>query len=166
MLRETLPAWVAAGNLSGFSLHTREQYQANMAAVAAVNASGQRPDLIMWGDSLTALNAFRTPAPWAAHFGDLAAAAGGGGALPLGVNGSTVENLAWRVVLGGERPAASPRVAVLLVGVNNLYKGQYRPEDRPAPLAEELEWLVRWLQAAMPSTQVGALPGRGQWQRL
>jgi hypothetical protein len=166
VLREPQPAWVAAGDISWMSPQKLEQHAANVATVAAVNASGQRPDLIMWGDSLTALSAFDSPAPWAAHFGDLAAAAVGGGALPLGVNGSTVENLAWRIVLGGERPAAPPRVAALLVGVNNLYKGQYRPEDRPAPLAEELEWLVRWLQAAMPSTQVGALPGRGQWQRL
>jgi hypothetical protein len=166
VLREPQPAWVAAGDISWMPRQRLEQHAANVAAVAAVNASGQRPDLIMWGDSLTALSAFDSPAPWAAHFGDLAAAAGGGGALPLGVNGSTIENLAWRIVQGGERPAAPPRVAVLLVGVNNLYKGQYRPEDRPGPLADKLEWLVRWLQATMPRTQVGALLGRRQRLRL
>ena len=90
---------------------------------------------------------YRQDDTWQSHFGDLAA-------LPLGVSGSTVEMLAWRLAVGGERPEPPPRVAALLIGINNLYKDVSDP-------AVPLEWLVRWLRAAWPYTQVGGGEGEG-----
>ena len=66
------------------------------------------------GDSLTTLNLrsqgnAAVSAQWQALFA-------GRRTLPLGMNGCTVEWLAWRIVQGGERPAKAPKVIALLIG--------------------------------------------------
>lgn len=102
-----VPEWVQLDDLEEV---WREDYDANVAAVAALNKE-QPPrqlDLLMLGDSLTAYHR-RSPEAWEAAFGDVEG-------LPLGMRGSTVESLAWRVMKGGERLAVPPRVAVLLIG--------------------------------------------------
>lgn len=49
------------------------------------------------------------PNLWKQYWGDLEAA-------PLGVGGNTVEELTWRLALGGERFALPPRVAAVWIG--------------------------------------------------
>ncbi len=46
--------------------------------------------------------------------------AAGWAAYPLGVSGNDVEDLAWRLFSGSERPARAPKAVALLIGVNNL----------------------------------------------
>lgn len=46
--------------------------------------------------------------------------AAGWAAYPLGVSGNDVEDLAWRLFTGSERPTRAPKAVALLVGVNNL----------------------------------------------
>ncbi len=66
------------------------------------------------GDSLTTLNLkSQGNAAMAAQWQRLFA---GRRTLPLGMNGCTVEWLAWRIVQGGERPAQAPKVIAFLIG--------------------------------------------------
>ena len=126
----------------------RRQQRAAAEAVAEADAEGVTLDLVLYGDSITRL--FVRDDTFEARFGDWRA-------LALGMCGSSVAQLAWRILEGGERPAAAPRAAALLIGANNLLplKGLEAP-------AGQLEWLVRWMRAAWPDTRVGAGEGGGR----
>ncbi|PRW20340.1 GDSL-like lipase acylhydrolase domain containing [Chlorella sorokiniana] len=130
------PDWVALGDPKPSWLRTRDE---SVAAMAALNAnSSRRADVLVYGDSLT-VGMGRNKKAWAIF--------NGMDALPLGMTGSSVEQLAWRVLEGGEQPAVPPRVAVFFVGVNNLV------HDVPGGVPH-LEWLLQWAQSAWPDTQI------------
>lgn len=76
---------------------------------------------------------------WEEYWGDLDAA-------PLGFGGNTVQELQWRLSVGGECFAVGPRVVALWIGFNNLNKG----ED-PAPFTA---YILQWARAAWPSSHL------------
>ena len=131
-----MPAWAQKG---GSSAAAEESYAENRNTVAALNKSGKQIDLLLYGDSITRYLA-RDKAVWKRHFGGWVSA-------PLGVGGNIIEQLAWRIMSGNERPDKPPKCIALLIGVNN------------APLtfqqsAGRLEELLRWLKKAYPSTKL------------
>ena len=72
--------------------------------------AGRAADVILFGDSITAgLARGAGGQAWAAAFR-------GVHAVPLGVRSATVEQLAWRMLRGGELPKRVPRVAVFFIG--------------------------------------------------
>jgi lysophospholipase L1-like esterase len=128
--RETRPLTVAALN-------------ANAKVVAAARGPF---DFVLWGDSITDFIHMRAQAAFDRAFG--------GNAVALGVGGNTVEELAGRLMRGREKPRWDPRVAALLVGINNLNWSKTEP-------AEKLEYLLTWMRAVMPTTKIivmGLLP--------
>lgn len=104
------PAWAALGDIRD---SWRADHERCVDAVRELNAHATVADLLLYGDSLTAGLAKNQEA-WQESFAGLVA-------LPLGMTGSTVEQLAWRLVEGGERPALPPRVAVFLIGVRLVF---------------------------------------------
>lgn len=102
-----LPAWAALLNLTSPNRSALRTYNARL--VAAANASSITYDIAFYGDSLTGLTVLipDNAMVWGAHFG----AASGLRAARLGLGGSTVEELAWRLAAGGEKPARDPLVS-------------------------------------------------------
>lgn len=96
-------------------------------------------DFVLYGDSITAVLATRKPALWKKYFGHVSS-------LALGVGGSTVENLAWRLWKGGEAPAVAPRAAAFLIGTNN--RSSY---DQAAA---RFDYLLQWFRRKYPSTKL------------
>jgi len=77
-------------------------------------------------------------------------------ALCLGVGGDQTQNLLWRIRQGEVR-GLSPRVLILLIGVNNLWWGGYTPHETQQGMAAGVEALEREL----PKTSIvvhGLLP--------
>lgn len=131
-----MPDWAQKGSSNA---HAEGSYAENKRAVLHMNASGRRFDLILYGDSITRYLAV-DKALWKKHFG-------GWAAVPLGVGGNVIEQLAWRIMSGNERPSKPPKAIALLIGVNNL------PATFPES-AEHLDELIAWLQRAYPSTRI------------
>jgi lysophospholipase L1-like esterase len=63
------------------------------------------------------------------------------------MGGSTVPELAWRLMKGGELPRLPPRNVVFLVGINDARHGGYDP----SPMMEEL---VKWVMQRLPGSRV------------
>lgn len=104
-----------------------------------MNESGGCFDLVLYGDSITSFLG-DNPGVFTKHFGSKSAA--------LGVSGNSVEQLAWRIMNGDERPARAPRVMVFNIGVNNLIWGNFDAA------VGHLEDLMKWCRAAYPSTRL------------
>lgn len=116
------------------------QYSTNSRTMKSLNSSGACIDFLLYGDSITAFLS-QNPGVFKAHFGDKRAAA-------LGVGGNTVEQLAWRIMAGNERPAKAPKCMALNIGVNNTRGGNF------STAAAHLEQLLKWLRKAYPSTKL------------
>ena len=116
-----------------------KEHEINKKLVAEVNRANRRLDFVMYGDSITAFH-IRDPSVWKKYFGGLDAA-------PLAMGGSTTDELAWRMMVGGEKPKRAPRVITFLIGINDL---KWARKD-PAP---NLEYIVRWAKAEWPTTQI------------
>ena len=126
---------------------SNEDVQYIKRTVAEANAGGQRFDMVMLGDSITANLQRKYAESWAKHFGSWKAA-------PLGVGGFTVEELTafWGTYQG--RLAKDPRCIVILVGINNLKWSKTTPEDK-------LDFFLQWVKAVHPTSRVivmGVLP--------
>jgi lysophospholipase L1-like esterase len=113
----------------------------NRAVVKSANAEGQRYDLVMYGDSITATIRVKYQALWQNNFGHWRSAS-------LGVGASTVEDLAARLMRGAERFAEDPRVVVVHIGIDNM------KDSHPA---EKLDYLLGWMSAAMPRSRIVVL---------
>ena len=72
----------------------------------------------------------------------------------LGVSGSTVEYLAWRLTQGGEAPARAPKTVAFLIGLNDLY---YNGGVAPSNLSSHMEWVVDWAKAKWPSSRLAVM---------
>lgn len=132
----SLPEWVKMKEDRPYRIR---ELATNKRVVKQANRSRRRFDLVMYGDSLVAFHQ-HNPKVWRSEFG------GSGATAALGVGGTTVEELAWRIMSGNELPARPPRVVALFIGLNNVkYKGGL-PEDR-------VDFHVRWLQKRMPKTR-------------
>jgi hypothetical protein len=130
------PSWVKFGKQRD---KARVAHEANKVAVR--KAGNAKLDLVLYGDSITAFHHF-TPSVWQRHMGR--------GRLALGMGGSTIPELAWRIMLGGELPKRSPTHIVLHIGINDLKSARMAP----ATIASQLKDLLRWLRAATPSSQL------------
>lgn len=126
----------------------REAHNRTTGIVQRANRAALRYDVVLYGDSITT-NLTRE---FAREWSEFAA---GWKAEHLGIEGSSVEELAWRLMDGGEKLALDPRVVILLVGINNLKWGKRQdPSDK-------LDYLLGWMRAAMPSSKIvllGLLP--------
>ena len=128
----------------------RSENQANQREVAISNATGKRYDVVMYGDNTAKTLAGNKARAWTPAFGSTWNTAVLGGA------GNGVEELTWRLVAGGEKPAKDPKFIVLQIGTNNL-------ATSPATLLQRLEWLVMWLKTNAPTSRiilVGLLPAK------
>jgi lysophospholipase L1-like esterase len=109
-------------------------------------------DLLFLGDSIT--EGWQDNAVWQAHYARRNAA-------NFGIGGDTVENLLWRID-HGEVEGLAPKVAVVLIGTNNLGLSG----DAPGDVGPKIEAFVAELRAKLPSTKLlllavfprGALP--------
>lgn len=68
---------------------------------------------------------------------------------PCSISGNDIEDLAWRLWSGAERPIIPPRVVALLIGLNNVQGRQL-----PGQTVGRLEEVVKYLQAAFPQTKL------------
>lgn len=113
--------------------------QHNKQAVQAANDAGSRFDFLLYGDSITQFHT-EHPEVFAKYYGGLKAKA-------LGVWGNTIEQLAYRITGGAERPNQDPKCIALMIGINNLLTNKSIPYNR-------LEELLRWLQRAYPTSKL------------
>ncbi|PSC73166.1 Adenosylmethionine-8-amino-7-oxononanoate aminotransferase isoform B [Micractinium conductrix] len=136
---EEPPAWAVRGKLR--PKVRVASLASNRRAVAGINAAGRRLDLVLYGDSITSKIRMKCMEEWRAAVGDA------WGAVPLGVGGSTICELTWRLMSGGERLEADPRLLLLLIGINDM------PRDEPSP-AEKMAFLLDWLARAHLTSRV------------
>lgn len=107
-----------------------------MAELAARTSS---PDVVFLGDSIT--EGWRQyPEIWTGCFGPNAA--------NLGIKWDRVENVLWRVT-AGELDRMSPRIIVILIGTNNLSRG-----DPPQAVATGIRRLIDEVRLRQPSAHV------------
>jgi lysophospholipase L1-like esterase len=120
------------------------------------------PELLWLGDSITQ-QWERTGPPemldfvpvWNRFYGDRQAA-------NLGFIGDTTANLLWRIE-NGETAGIAPKLAIVLIGANNLGRVHWSAEDSVAGI----EANIAALRARLPHTQIlllGVLPSdRSDW---
>ena len=137
-----LPSWASMRQLEWGSPQ-QQSYAGNRKLVLAANRAvpQRRYDLVMYGDSITAALRHDYAAVWERYFGSWRSAA-------LGVGQSTIEELTWRLMVGGERLAEDPRVVVVNIGTNNQWGTQP---------AAKLGYLLSWMEAAMPGSRLVVL---------
>ena len=121
-----------------------------------------RPNLIFLGDSITqdwerdGPEDWRNFVPaWRRFYGDR-------NAVNLGFGGDTTSSLLWRV-RNGEIDGIAPKVAVILIGANNLGRLHWSAEDT----VTGIETIVVEVRRRLPSTRIlllGVLPSeRSDW---
>jgi lysophospholipase L1-like esterase len=114
--------------------------------VAVARQSGAQAQLIFVGDSITELME-NSKDSMNKHFGALKPE-------QLGISGDGTEHVLWRLQ-NGEVEGLNPKVAVLLIGTNNLNDA----DDQQ--VFEGVEKVVKELQARLPKTKIlvlGLLP--------
>jgi len=114
-------------------------------------AREKQPEIGFWGDSITAgwLGAGR--AAWDREFAPL-------NIMNFGIGGDTVQTVLWRVRDARVGEDFSPRLAVLMIGSNNLFH-----IDSPVDVAEGMALLLREFRARLPKSRVlllGVTPSR------
>jgi lysophospholipase L1-like esterase len=127
-------------------------------------ASSRLIDLVLLGDSITANYEAKGPGPlrdyrgvWQRYYADRHA-------LNLGFSGDGTRHLLWRI-MHGEIDGIAPKVAVVLIGTNDI--GWLR--RTAADAVAGIEAVVAELHRRLPATKillVGLLPSdRGAWVR-
>lgn len=122
----------------------------------------RRVDLVFLGDSITQDYDVGGPPEWRdfatvwQHF------YGGRNAVNLGFNGDATSHLLWRIE-NGEVAGISPKVAVILIGANNLGRLHWPAQDTVAGI----DAIVTQLRDRLPNTKLlllGVLPSeRSAW---
>jgi lysophospholipase L1-like esterase len=109
----------------------------------------QHPDLIFLGDSITQNWEKHGPPPWQDfapvwqhYYGDR-------NAVNLGFVGDTTASLLWRIE-HGELDGIHPKVAVVLIGANNLGRVHWSADDTVLGI----ETILRALHRRLPATRV------------
>jgi lysophospholipase L1-like esterase len=108
---------------------------------------GKKCDVAFLGDSITH---WFDKDLWAKHYEPL-------GAGNFGSAGDRTGNLLWRITEGKELEGQSPRVFVVMIGVNNLWGNGNTPEE----IVEGVGAVVAALRASFPQAKVlvlGVLP--------
>ena len=122
----------------------RARHQAKLKELAAT-----QPNLIFLGDSITQ-NWEKSGPPawqdfqpaWQRFYGDRKA-------VNLGFTGDTTASLLWRI-RNGEVAGIKPKVAVVLIGANNLGKVHWSAEDTVAGI----DAIVQELRKRLPDTKI------------
>ena len=122
----------------------------------------KRVDLIFLGDSLTQDYEVTGPPEWRDFVPVWQHFYGGRNAVNLGFNGDATSHLLWRIE-NGEVSGIAPKVAVILIGANNLGRLHWPAEDT----VEGIDAIVAQLRHRLPRTKLlllGVLPSeRSAW---
>jgi len=122
-------------------------------------------DIIFLGDSITHFWAFpetRKNAPggleiWDKTYKPLKA-------VNFGLTADKIENLLWRITEGKQLEGFSPKVIVLLIGVNNTHTGGGRVEMSAVQIAEGIKLIVDTIRQKQPESKIlllGVFPRGG-----
>jgi lysophospholipase L1-like esterase len=163
LLLPTLPAVAAKTVLAATPISRmdlawwRARHEAKLKELAAT-----QPNLIFLGDSIT--QNWETSGPpewrdfqpvWQHFYGDRKA-------VNLGFKGDTTASLLWRI-RNGEVAGIHPKVAVVLIGANNLGRVHWSAEDTVAGIDQ----IIADLRKRLPDTKIlllGVLPSeRSAW---
>ena len=109
-----------------------------------------RPEVLFLGDSITAGWGNTGRRVWSQHYGALKAAR-------IAIPGDAIQHLLWRLQNGGIGGEIQPKVAVLMIGTNNL-------GATPEQLNEGIVAVIKEIQGRSPGTKIlvlGLLP-RGE----
>jgi hypothetical protein len=131
-----VPSWIRFGPQRDNRIQECEENK------RAVQNSRSKLDLVMYGDSITAFHQ-HYPQAWQKIMIGM-------DALALGMGGSIIPELAWRIMKGGELPLIEPRNIVLLIGINDL-KHAHTPVQQ---IASQITDLMKWLREVFPSCRL------------
>jgi len=120
------------------------------------------PALVFYGDSITQDWERHGPPPWVDFAPIWQRFYGDRNAVNLGFIGDTTASLLWRIQ-HGEASGIDPKVAVILIGANNLGRLHWSASDTVLGI----DTIVRQLRARLPHTRIlllGILPSdRSAW---
>jgi lysophospholipase L1-like esterase len=121
-----------------------------------------RVDLVFLGDSITQDYEVSGPLEWRDFVPVWQRFYGDRNAINLGFSGDATSHLLWRIE-NGEVAGITPKVAVILIGANNLGRLHWPAEDTVAGI----DAIVAQLRQRLPHTKLlllGVLPsGRSAW---
>lgn len=137
-------------------------------AGVCANVRATKPRIVFIGDSITHFFGGEPhdrnrngEALWQQHYAAR-------GAANLGFGWDRTENVLWRLGPGGELEGAEPKVAVIMIGTNNLGLNQ------PADIAAGVTAICALIHAKLPATRIlllgifprGEKPGDGSRARI
>jgi lysophospholipase L1-like esterase len=135
----------------------RTRHEAKLKEVAQ-----SKPELIFLGDSITQDWELSGPPEWRDFAPTWQRFYGDRRAINLGFKGDTTASLLWRI-RNGEIAGITPRVAVILIGANNLGKPHWSAEDT----VTGIDTIIGELRRRLPTTRIlllGVLPSeRSVW---
>jgi lysophospholipase L1-like esterase len=135
----------------------RERHERKLAELRRV-----RPNLIFLGDSITEDWEYDGPEPWRQFVPVWRRFYGDRRAVNLGFKGDTTASLLWRIQ-HGEVARIAPKVAVILIGANNMG----RPHWSAADTLIGIDTIIAELERRLPTTKIlllGILPSeRSEW---
>ncbi|MGH7136803.1 MAG: GDSL-type esterase/lipase family protein, partial [Pirellulales bacterium] len=114
------------------------------------NAAHSTPGIVFLGDSITAGWQADGAGVWQQEYGSF-------GALNAGIGGDQTQSLLWRIE-NGDLNGVSPQLAVVMIGINNIFAG----DDAPS-VAEGIAAVVDELHVKLPNTTIlllGILPAQ------
>jgi lysophospholipase L1-like esterase len=121
-----------------------------------------KPNLIFLGDSITQSWEFDGPEAWRKFVPEWRRFYGDRNAVNLGFKGDTTSSLLWRIQ-NGEVDGIAPKVAVILIGANNLGRLHWSATDTVLGI----ETIIAALRQRLPTTRIlllGVLPSeRSDW---
>jgi lysophospholipase L1-like esterase len=120
------------------------------------------PNLIFLGDSITQDWEYEGPEEWREFVPVWRRFYGGRDAINLGFKGDTTASLLWRI-RNGECDGIAPKVAVILIGANNLGRLHWSAADTVLGI----DAIIAELRRRLPTTRIlllGVLPSeRSDW---
>jgi lysophospholipase L1-like esterase len=135
----------------------RERHVAKLAELRRA-----RPNLIFLGDSITQDWEDAGPEPWRNFVPEWQRFYGDRNAVNLGFKGDTTASLLWRI-RNGETDGVTPKVAVILIGANNLGRLHWSAADTVLGI----DTIIAELHRRLPATRVlllSVLPSeRSDW---
>lgn len=135
----------------------RERHQAKLEELRRVH-----PRLIFLGDFITQDWEYDGPEPWRNFVPEWREFYGDRNAVNLGFKGDTTASLLWRIE-HGEVDGIAPKVAVILIGANNLGRLHWSASDTLLGI----DAIIAELRRRLPSTRIlllGVLPSeRSNW---
>lgn len=149
---------LAAAPISRMQLHWwQERFDAKQQELH----SG-RVDLVFYGDSITQDYEVNIPPEWREFTPIWQRFYGDRHAVNLGFNGDATSHLLWRIE-NGEANDIAPKVAVILIGANNLGRLHWSAEDTVTGIGA----IIAQLRQRLPNTKLlllGVLPSvRSEW---